>query len=110
MIIIIKISETLGTLGLSKYVDLHITLCSLAFTVRPPSGHDQKTRFYASESSLPITLIGAYIDYAEPLERSEEAYGAHLFWTGQSTALREHRGALLAREYACAVEDNDFTP
>ena len=51
-----------------------------------------------------------YVDYAEPLERSEEAYGAHLFWTGQSTALREHRGALLAREYACAVEDNDFTP
>ena len=29
------------------------SLCALAFTVRPPSGHDQKTRFYASESSLP---------------------------------------------------------
>ena len=57
-----------------------------------------------------FTLIGTYVDYAEPLERSEEACGAHLFWTGQSTALREHRGALLAREYACAVEDNDFTP
>ena len=28
MIIIIKIPETLGTLVASKYVDLHITLCS----------------------------------------------------------------------------------
>ena len=32
------------------------SLCALAFTVRPPSGHDQKTRFYASESSLPSLI------------------------------------------------------
>ena len=42
------------SLGASKYADFSCrSLCALAFTVRPPSGHDQKTRFYASESSLP---------------------------------------------------------